>query len=98
VQLVADVNGVCSATLVLRAGTDDETRALKTAAANMNAAVLTETNQVVLTAPATSSGSLSLGAATVSEVTLTGQKVGNAGPSVSPSFFLVAAIAGLWWA
>jgi len=90
----ADVNGVCTLTLVVRAGTDAATRELKTTlTSTMSTATLTKTNEVLATAPTTTTGSVTMSEATVAETTIQGQSVGGqaaTGSSVVPGFLLIA--------
>jgi len=73
VQSVDSVKGVCTATLIVRAATDVDTRSLTTACSAMGSSTLTAISAVIRTAPTTASGNLSLGNATVTETTITGQ-------------------------
>jgi len=98
VKSVADVNGVCTLTIVIRASSDAATRDLKPAAATLGTASLTAANAQLQTVPATTTGSVTMQPGTVTEVTLTGQSVGNSGSSVVPSFFLIAASIVMWLA
>jgi len=91
VKTIATVNGVCTATVVIRAATDALTNALKTQAQSIGSASLTATTQAAAAMPSlTTAASITTGNATVAQVTLRGQTVGSSGgSSVLPSFLVL---------
>lgn len=86
IKSVSEVNGVCTATVVVRAENDDVTRSLKTAASTANTAALTQSNQVLTAAPETFTGNVTFGAAMVSEATVSGQSVNSPSSPSSAAF------------